>query len=296
MNRLTLTGIVLLGFATSCLSQQQTSTPASDSNNEYPLLKVTEIGGDQSAGFNQKCLLVYPDGAYHREERQQVSKGNRARGDWQDPEAVGGTLSTEDRLELKGILESSDFRGISGNYGFLNSLDILWVGPEVAVPHGQIDVLEVAAMQSDGLQLFAVIGLVPTRDLSVRLEPFKKWVRGVEARRPAGSTAPANNCNILRYAGKSYSRQPITRLYPTQILPPGAEHAKKRGCGACEKVSLRIVVGFDGRSEVTVNRGVNPDLNRTAVQAFEKLRFAPAELNDLPMPSWMIVDVPIPPK
>jgi hypothetical protein len=147
-----------------------------------PLFQSVQITGESLRGFKKNCLIVYPDGEYHRERARQVSKVGTPELEWESPEVFEAKLAQADLDALQTILETPELSSINGVVGHSsNLLSRLVIGPHGAIsPHDNIDIVTVAiARSASPPQVFELADL----DVARRREPLKaflNWINGLE--------------------------------------------------------------------------------------------------------------------
>ena len=276
-------GVAGLTLAVSSIAQQ-TPTASAGSLAASPFVQVEHLVGDQYAGFTQSCLLVYSDGRYHRESRRQEHRDNRPKGDWQLPEVFEGAIGEGDLQQLKGIVESENFRKIIGTFGDPDALrSHLLFGPIGVTPHADVDILEASVAHSNGPQVFEVLG-PRGREPGNSLKLFNRWVAAVEKRK-GGRIAnnAANSCALPSSFPKASSWQPTTRLIPQPFYTPGPDYPlEERNAKHLGTVTVHAMINSDGSvGPVSVRRGINPTLDRCALDAVKKWKFVPARLEGI---------------
>jgi hypothetical protein len=68
----------------------QTASPVS----RLWLLQSEHVVGDIQEGFRKTCVIVSPNGDYHREERKQVPAGGRTEFEWAPPQSLQGEIDS----------------------------------------------------------------------------------------------------------------------------------------------------------------------------------------------------------
>jgi TonB family protein len=283
---------VLFGLSIAWSAVAQTARP------ESPLLQSVHVAGDTHDGFRKNCLIVYPDGEYHRERRRQVSRDGRAQFDWQVPEVFEAKLTQADLNALQRILEMPEFSSINGVVGYSGSLRSKVVfgrlGSQGAIiPHDNIDFVTVAVTRPSAPQVFELADL----DVARRREPlraFLNWINDLERSQAQGlEVSQANNCSSLIARGNtSVDGAPMARGVnrPKAIYAPGpqAPHDTPKP----KPVWVELLINPDGSiAEASVQGRPNPDVAQGVLDAVRKWKFEPARLLGVPIATTLSLRV-----
>jgi hypothetical protein len=271
MNRTLIVCIAALALVAIGFSKQ---APGSASEHVPPLVEVVHLIGDQRDGFRQSCLLIYADGRYHRETRQQEQRSGRPTFRWYAPKVFESVIGADDLRRLREIVESENFRAISGTVGdpayFMSRLVI---GPDGVKPHDAIDIFEASLSHSDSSQVFAVVRGTASRELENRLGPFVAWVGEVEKRKEGRlDKDAAGGCAMSLSPGAASSWQLTTNLVPKPIYSPEPEYPiNGANTKRTEAVLVHVVVNVDGSvGSASVKHGIDPVLDGKALDAVTK--------------------------
>jgi protein TonB len=281
MKQILVTCVTFLALAIAISAQQ---IPSSINNGSaLPLVQVVHIVGDQYVGFSESCLLLYADGRYHRETRRQEHADGRPSGDWRLPDVFEGGIRAGDLQRLKEIVESENFRAVTGTIGDPRPLgSSLLFGPRGVTPHADVNIFEASVAHLNGSQVFEVFGGTGRRQPGNFLKLFVEWVNEVEKRRDGRlNQALANDCATSSSMRTGSSWEPTTRLAAKPIYTPDPEYpADEQNAGHPGKILIQAIVNADGSvGQVSVKRGINPMLDRGALEAVRKWKFVPARLN-----------------
>lgn len=295
MCRVLIPSVAALALAGISFAQQ---TPISSIyGTGSPLLHVEQLVGDQYSGFRHSCLLVYADGRYHREIRRQDHTNGRASEDWLSPEVFEGGILADDLQRLNEIVESDGFRSINGTVGdpaILRESIVLNLRTDGVTPEHDLDILEASIAHSNGLQGFEVYRSTPGLREENSLRLFVSWVGEVEKRKEVRlDKAAANNCATTSSPRGGSLTEASTRLFARPIYTPGPDSSVSgRDAKHVGTVTVRILVNGDGSvGPVTVKRGIDPVLDRAALESVRKWKFSPARLFGMAVPTLMDVEV-----
>lgn len=298
MKRLCATVVGLL-LATGTHAQ---TSPVSTPQAALPLLQVSYLLGDQYLGFRQSCLLVYGDGTYHRESHRQRHDQGHARADWQPPEVFEGTISSGELHQLREIIESADFRAITGTIGDprpVRSHVAFIISPTVGfTPHTDMEILEVTVAHSTGQQEFEVIDSA-NRKLAGSLKPFWKWYAPLaKSKQGQLDAANATSCTLSSALPHPSTWQPSTYVLPRPFFTPAAAYPiEEQNAKHVGTVILHVTINSDGDvGTAEVKRGINGSLDQYALEAVRKWKFVPARVVGFAIPTSAFVEVHFPPK
>jgi len=250
---------------------------------ELWLLQSVHLAGDQVEGFTKTCVIVYSNGQYHRERRQQVSSGGHARFDWEEPQVSEAKLSQGDLNGLLAILDNPEFSTINGAIG-----DSLSLSSKLAfnmqgdvVPHESVEIVTVAVARPRVPQVFEVADI----DFAKRQEPLRallNWLKGKE-RGPVQHLAAsqANNCSSDKASiGKAGMASGATSPKPIYVPNPQAPHDSPKP----QPVMVKLLINPDGSvAEASLQDPPNPDIEQSVLDAVRKWQFEPARLLGVPI-------------
>lgn len=291
MNRLFLAGVGVAVLA-ALSPAQQTSSSANNGNNS-PFVQVKHIVGDQYSGFRQSCLLVYADGRYHRETRRQENADGRPQGDWRLPEVFEGGIEVGNLQRLQEIVESENFRAISGTIGDPSIFSSIFNFDRFGVtPRTDVDIFEASLTRSNGSQVFAVVQGKNSRKLENSLKLFVGWVGEIEKRNEGRlDKALANDCATSPGTGSPW--KPTTHLTPEPVDTPNPDYSlDERNATPSGTVLVQAIVNVDGSVvPISVRHGIDSVRDREALDAVRKWKFIPARLNGIPIPMSIEVEI-----
>jgi protein TonB len=129
------------------------------------------------------------------------------------------------------------------------------------------------------------------------LKEFVGWVGEVEKRKEGRlDKTAANNCTTSSSPRNGPSRELATSLVAKPIYTPDPDYPiDERNAKHTGTVLVQAIVNPDGSvGSVSVKQGINPVLDRSALDAVRKWKFAPARLNGvaIAMPTNVKVHFP----
>jgi len=260
----------------------QTASPKTESW----MFQSEHVVGDIRDGFRKTCLIIYPNGDYHRERRRQVSREGRAYFEWEAPEVVETTLPPTGLNALRAVLETPGFSSIDGAVGDNNLNFKLAFWPQGAVtPEEDIEILTVAVPRPNKPQVFEIADI----DVAMRQEPLRAlldWIKGTERsqaqRLPASD---ANNCSSLTAAGNAPvggARLSSGLDHPKAIYAPApqAPHDTTRP----QPVAVLLFINPDGRvAKASLQGHPSPDVGESVLNAVRKWKFQLGRLLGVPV-------------
>ena len=265
----------------------QTASPRS----QLWLLQSVHVVGDTQVGFRKTCLVVSPNGEYHREERQQVSTGGRAQFEWETPEVFEAKLTQADLDTLRAILETPEFSSMNGVVGDSGSLrHKLVFGPQGAVrPHADIEIVTIAVARSNAPQLFELADIRAAQQQEPVRE-FLEWVKGTERRQAQRSLASqATNCSSQIATGSSSAGgEPMATgmSFPKAIYAP--EPQLPHDTPKPQPVGVELLINPDGSvAKVSLESRPSPDVAQSVLDTVKKWKFQPARLLGVPIAETM---------
>jgi TonB family protein len=290
MNKLPVV-LVLFGLSCACAAIAQTASPKS----EPWLLQNIHIVGDIRDGFRKTCLIVYPNGEYHREKRRQVSRDGRAQFEWEAPEVFEAKLTEANLNALQAILENPEFSSTSGELGDSESLmHKLVFGPQGAVrPHENIEIFTVAVPRINAPQVFEMADVrVARRRESFRA--FLDWINVTEqseGQRLAASEA--TNCSPLTNTGNApfgSVSMPVGMIPPKAISMPAPQ--PPHGARDWPPVAVNVLINPDGSlARLSIQSHLSPSIEQSVLDAVRKWKFQPARLLGVPVAATIHVTV-----
>lgn len=269
----------LFGFSIAVTLAAQTALPKPESW----LLQSAHLAGDQVEGFTKTCVIVYSNGEYHGERRQQVSSGGHAQFDWEEPDVFEAKLSQGDLNGLLAILDNPEFSIIDGAIGDSRTLSSkLGFNPQGAVvPHESVEIVTVAVARPPVPQIFEVadIGVAKQQE---PLRALLDWLKGRE-RGPAQHLAAsqANNCSFNNASiGKT--------LIATGATPPKAVYSRNpqapHGSPKPQPVIVKLLINPDGSvAEASLEGHASPEIEQSVLGAVRRWKFEPARLLGVPI-------------
>jgi TonB family protein len=275
--------LVLFGLSFAWTATAQTAPPKPESW----LLQNIHIVGDIRDGFRKSCLIVYPNGEYHRERRRQVYRDGRAQFEWEPPEVFEAKLTEADLNALQAILGNPEFSSINGEVGDSESLmEKLIFGPQGAVrPHANLEIFTVAVPRTNAPQVFelADIGVARRRE-SVRA--YLDWMKATEQSQAQHlATSQATNCSPLVDTGSaSVGDAPMATgmTFPKAISMPAPQ--LPRGTREPQPVAVELLINPDGSlAKASIQGHPNPSVAQSALDAVRKWKFQPARLLGVPV-------------
>ena len=254
---------------------------------ESHLLQTAHIQGDPYGGFRKSCLIVYPDGRFHRELRKQVAESGHAQDKWESPEVFEAQFEPREIEPLRAMIETPGIISISGTIGEVQDLrsEVLFAANGV-VPHGDIELLTISIIHRDHPQVFEVASIA----FAQRQDPLKTlldWIKRAEhhkaKRLPA---AEANDCFGLSVLTMNTvfdrSKFDTGLSYPTPIDTPNPSQAPNTKM--VHSVNVEFVVNADGTvSQVSLIDRATPDVARIVLDVLKNWKFHPARLLGVPI-------------
>jgi TonB family protein len=196
---------------------------------------------------------------------------------------------------LKEIVDAEDFRAISGTVGDpsrVRSKLLFWPLSGGVTPHEGIDILAASIAHPSSSQVFEVF--LGSTHLENSLKSFLTWIYDFEKRKEGLlDKAVTNNCTTSSSTGTGLSWEPTTSLVVKPIYTPGPDYPiDERNARHAGTVLAEVTVNIDGSvGQVSVKRGINPVLDQKALDAVRKWKFAPAQLNGMPVAMRTVVEV-----
>lgn len=276
-----------VAFVLFGLSNAWTAVAQTASQKPGPwLLQSVHVVGDIREGFRKTCLIVYPNGEYHRELRQQVHSDGRAQFEWEAPKVFEAKLTVDDLNALRAILETPEFSSVNSVVGDSGTLvHKLLFGPQGAVrPHENIEIVTIAVARSNAPQVFELAHIAIARKLE-SVKAFLDWVKSTE--RSQGqrlAASQATNCSPQIAPSSSVDGAPMATgvTYPKPIHAPEAQipHDKSKN----PPVAVELVINPDGSvGQVSLQSSPSPDVAQSVLEAVRKWKFQPATLLGVPI-------------
>ncbi|HLW88467.1 MAG TPA: energy transducer TonB, partial [Terriglobales bacterium] len=157
--------------------------------------------------------------------------------------------------------------------------------------HADVEIFEASIAHSDSPQVFEVFGSTNHRDVDHSLRSFVQWEGEIEKRKEGRlDPAVASGCATSSAPG---TWVPATYLVARTIYAPAPEYpVEQRAPGQTPKVLVHAIINSDGTvGRASVKRGANPVLDRNALDAVRKWRFAPARLNGVAIATPMELEI-----
>ena len=294
MNRMLVTGVAALVLGSAGRAQQPPGTPSSETTSA--VVRIEHLVGDPVTGFRQSCLVVYEDGRYHREIRNQDQANGRPSEDWLPREAFEGRVSADELQKLKEIVDSERFTTIAGTIGdptvVRHNLAFSLRGG--ALPHDYLEIFEAWVGHASGVQAFEVLRGYASIKLENSLKGFMSWVGEVEKERAGKLDKIAvNNCTTSSSARKGSPPKPMTHLSAKPIYNPDPGYSlEEQNATHYGRVRVQALVNADGSvGSVSLKHGIDPVLDRRALDAVRTWKFSPARLHGMAVPSVFDVEV-----
>jgi TonB family protein len=266
----------------------QTASPAS----QLWLLQSAHVVGDMREGFRKTCVMVSPNGDYHREERKQVPTGGRvAQLEWAPPRVFEAKLTQADLDALRAILATPELYSMNGVVGDSGSLrhKLVFDAQGAVRPHEDIEIVTIAVARSDEPQLFELADIRVAR----QQEPVSElldWVKGTERRQQERLLASqATNCSSQIASGSSsVGGAPMATgmSFPKAIFAP--EPQLPHDTPKPQPVAVEVLINPDGSvAKASVESRPNPDVAQSVLDTVQKWKFQPARLLGVPIADTM---------
>jgi hypothetical protein len=265
----------------------QTASPVS----RLWLLQSEHVVGDIQEGFRKTCVIVSPNGDYHREERKQVPAGGRTEFEWAPPKVFKAKLTQADLDALRAILATPELYSMNGVVGDSGSLrHKLVFDLEGAVrPHEDIEIVTVAVARSNEPQLFELADI----RWAHQQEPVSElldWVKGTERRQQERLLASqATNCSSqIATGGSSVGGAPIATgmSFPKAIFAP--EPQLPHNTPKPQPVAVEVLINPDGSvAKASLENRPGPDVAQSVLDTVQKWKFQPARLLGVPVADTM---------
>ena len=248
------------------------------------LLQSVHVVGDLGEGFRRTCLIVSPNGEYHREERRQVSGGGLAQFEWEAPEVFEGKLTEADRNDLLAILATPEFSTITGVVGDSGGLRHKLVSDMrgSVKPHKEIEIVTITAARSNMLQLFELADI----QVAQQQEPvreFLDWVKGTERRQAHRFLASqATDCSATDGSSVGGGPMDVGITFPKLIYAP--EPQLPHDTPKPQPIAVELLINPDGSvAKASVHSHVKPDVAQNVLDTLRKWKFQPARLLGVPI-------------
>ena len=261
----------------------QTASPRS----QLWLLQSEHVVGDAQEGFRKTCVIVSPNGDYHREERNQVPTGGRDELDWVPPRVFEAKLTQADLDALRAILATPELYSMNGVVGDSGSLrhKLVFDLQGAVRPHEDIEIVTIAVARSDEPQLFELEDIRAAR----QQEPVSQlldWVKGTARRQQVRLLASqATNCSSQIATGSSSAgAAPMATgmSFPKAVFAP--EPQLPHGTPKPQPVAVEVVINPDGSvAKASFESRPSPDVAQSVLDAVQKWKFQPARLLGVPI-------------
>jgi TonB family protein len=251
------------------------------------LLQTEHVVGDAYDGFRKTCVIVSPNGDYHREERKQVPAGVRAESEWAPPKVFKAKLTRAELDALRAILATPELYSMNGVVGDSGSMGHKLVfDPQGAVrPHDDIEIVTIAVARSNEPQLFefADIGLARQQ---APVGELLDWMKGTERRQQESLPASqATNCSSQIATGSSsVGGAPMATgmSFPKAIFAPDPQ--LPHGTPKPQPVAVEVLINPDGSvAKASLESRPSPDVAQSVLDAVRKWKFQPARLLGVPI-------------
>lgn len=259
------------------------------------LLQSERVVGDSQEGFRKTCVIVSPNGDYHREERKQVPTSFRAELEWAPPEVFKAKLTQADLDALRAILATPELYSLNGIVGDSGSLrnKLVFDREGAVTPHEDIEIVTIAVARSNQPQLFELADIRVAR----QQEPVSElldWVKGTKHRQQERLLASqANNCSSQIATGSpSVGGAPMATgmsLAKTIFAPkPQLPHDTPKP----QPVAVEVLINPDGSvAKASLESRPSPDIAQSVLDAVQKWKFQPARLLGVPIADTMHLTV-----
>ncbi len=258
------------------------------------LLQSLHLSGNPADGFEKTCLLVYQNGAFHREDRRQYSSGGRAEVEWKAPEVFEGKL-TEDGLQaLETILQDPGFVDVHGSVG---SGRDLWSRVVVnrqgeVIPHDVIEMMTVAVARSGAPQVFELSDFDVARKQTT-LAAFLKWIKIAEHDKTQTSTAAqSDNCSPRIPMDHGTRKEPLIvgMTFPKAIYAPIPHVPPNRP--KPKPVAVELLINPDGSvAQITLQGHPDEQIAQSIRETVSKWKFEPARLLGVPIAKTFLLTI-----
>jgi hypothetical protein len=261
----------------------QTASPKSQSW----LLQSEHVLGDIQEGFRKTCVIVSPNGDYHREERKQVPTGGRAGLSWAPPEVFNAKLTQPDLDALRAILATPEFSSMNGVVGDSGSVrpKLVFDSEGAARPRDDFELVTIAIARSNELQLSELTDIPAAR----QQEPVSElldWVKDTKHRQQERlSPSQANNCSSpIGSGGSSVAGAPMATgmSFPKAIFAPDPQlpHDTPKP----RPVAVEVQINPDGSvAKASLESRLSPDVAQIVLDTVRKWKFQPARLLGVPI-------------
>jgi hypothetical protein len=261
--------------------------PTASPKSQMWLLQSEHVVGDVQEGFRKTCVIVSPNGDYHREERNQVRTSSRAELEWVPPRVFEAKLTQADLDALRAILASPELYPMNGVVGDSGSLrHKLVFDPQGTVrPNDDIEIVTIAVARSDELQLFELADIAVARQ-QVPVSELLDWVKGTERRQQERLLASqASNCSSQVATGSSsVGGAPMATgmSFPKAIFTPKPQlpHDTPKP----QPVTVEALINPDGSvAKASLESRPGPVVAQSVLDTVQKWKFQPARLLGVPI-------------
>lgn len=257
------------------------------SESQLWLLQIVHVVGDSQEGFRKTCVIVSPNGDYHREDRKQVPTGSRAVLEWAPPRVFEAKLTQAHLDALRAILATPELYSMNGVVGDTGSLrHKLVIDQEGAVrPYEHIEIVTIAVARSNEPQLFELADIGVTR----QQEPVSElldWVKNAEhLQQDHLLVSQATNCSSqVANGGSSVGGAPMVTgmSFPKVIFAPLPllPHDTPKP----QPVAVEVLINPDGSvAKASLESRPSPDVAQSVLDTVRKWKFQPARLLGVPI-------------
>lgn len=259
------------------------------------LLQSEHVVGDSQVGFRKTCVIVSPNGNYHREERNQVPAGGRGPLEWASPAVFEAKLTSAYLDALRAILATPELHSINGVVGDTGSVrhKLVFDLQGAVTPHDDIEIFTIAVARSKQLQLFELADIPAAR----QQEPVSElldWVKGTErVEQDRLSASQASNCSSLiatRSSSADGAPMATGMSFPKAIFAPQPQ--LPHGTPKPSPVAVEVVINPDGSvAKASLESRPSPDVAQSVLDTVQKWKFQPARLLGMPIADTVHIKV-----
>jgi TonB family protein len=262
------------------------TAPSTPPKSPWWLLQSAHVIGDVQEGFRKSCVIVSPNGDYHREERKQVPTGGRVELEWAPPRVFEAKLTQAELDALRAILATPELHSMNGVVGDSGSLsrEVVFDRQGAVRPHDDIEIVTIAIARPDQTQLFELADIDVARQ-QVPVSELLDWVKGTERlQQDRLSESQATNCSLQIATGSSSAgRAPMATgvSFPKVIFAPAPQlpHDTQKP----RPVAVEVLINPDGSvAKASLESRPSPDVAQSVLDAVQKWKFEPARLLGVP--------------
>lgn len=251
------------------------------------LLQSEQVVGDAQEGFRKTCVIVSPNGNYHREERKQVPTGGRGQLEWAPPAVFEAKLAPAHLDALRAILATPEMHSITGVLGDTGSVrhKLVFDLQGDVTPHDDIEIFTIAVARFKQLQLFELADIPAAR----QQEPVSElldWVKGTERlEQDRLSASQASNCSSpITTRSASVGGAPMATGMSVRKAIFAPEPQLPHGTPKPPPVAVEVVINPDGSvAKASLESRPGPDVAQSVLDTVQKWKFQPARLLGVPI-------------